>query len=151
MAADSIYFDTSYLVRIYLEDAGHESVRSLAGNHSQIASSMHGRTEVVAAFHRAFREKRLDAAGHQILQQQFMEEAANPLIYRWLPLTDNVYRQVDRVYLKSSSKLFLRAADALHLGCAAEYGFNTVYSHDRHFLAAASSFGLTAHDVISSV
>jgi len=43
-----------------------------------------------------------------------------------------------------SAKVFLRAADALHLTCAAEAGLRDVYSSTRHLVAAAPHFGLRA-------
>ena len=50
-----IYCDTSYLVRLYLAEPGHEAVRELCYK-DQVASAGHALVEVPAALHRAFRE-----------------------------------------------------------------------------------------------
>ncbi len=66
----------------------------------------------------------------------------------WLPLTPTVYAKVEAFFLNDSSSVYLRAADAVHLACAAEHGFKKVYSNDRHFLSAAVYFGLKGINVI---
>jgi predicted nucleic acid-binding protein len=57
---------------------------------------------------------------------------------------------VEQIFLSDPGTCFLRAADALHLACAAEHGFTEVYSNDRHLLAAAPLFGLRGIDVIGA-
>ena len=45
----------------------------------------------------------------------------------------------------------LRSDDALHLACAAENGFKSVFSHDRIMVASAPHFGLEGVDIIRAV
>lgn len=141
-----IFFDTSYLVRLYLDDKGFEAVRELAGT-DEIASSWHAQAEILCSLHRAWREGRLDVEQYQAQRQQFNcdQEAA---AFTWLPLTDSIPAQLDRILSTAPASTFLRAADALHLACAAEHGFREVYSNDRHFLTAAPLFGLSGMNVI---
>jgi len=147
MAARFPYFDTSYLVRLYLEDHGFEQVRELAGTGTAVTSAWHAKAEVVAALHRAFRERRLRQEAYHTALDQFIQDSGDGLLH-WLPLTDDVQRRLEEGFRKASATTFLRAADALHLACAAEHGFTKVFSHDRHFLAAAPLFGLKGINVI---
>ena len=55
----------------------------------------------------------------------------------------NVLRRLARVG-ELPSTVFLRAADALHLTCAAEEGCTAIHTSDRHMTAAAPAFGLQA-------
>ena len=47
------YFDTSYIVRFYLNDAGFEQVRQLAARGHAGSAAGHGQVEVEVALHRA--------------------------------------------------------------------------------------------------
>jgi predicted nucleic acid-binding protein len=149
MAASLPFFDTSYLVRLYLEDAGFEVVRELAGAKRALAAAWHAQSEVVSALHRAFRERGMEQSAFQAALEQFREDNQEGL-FHWLPLTDGVLKRVEQVFWKAPASVFLRSADALHLACAAEHGFKDVYSNDRHFLAAAPLFGLRGVNVIDS-
>ena len=140
------YFDTSYLVRLYLEDEGADKVRSLAVT-APIACSLHGGIESVAAFHRVYREKRLTHAGYVALLDQFRDDEAEGA-FTWLPLGEELVTKMEKIYRRASPELFLRAADALHLICARENGFKEIYSHDKRMLEAASFFGLKGKNVI---
>jgi predicted nucleic acid-binding protein len=148
MPADIVYFDTSYLVRFYLEDAGFESVRELAGAGQGVAAAWHAQAEVVAALHRAFRDRRMAHGAFRAAVEQFTADSEVGL-FRWLPLDDAVQQRVEQVLLRAPASVFLRAADALHLACAAENGFREVYSNDRHFLAAAPLFDMKGMNIIA--
>ena len=112
-----------------------------------LSCCQHGRLEFAAAVKRHVREGRLTASqASEVLERFRSDEAEN--YWHWFPVSETMIdRAFDRVW-QLSDTVFLRAADALHLTCAAERGLDCVYSHDRHFLAAAPHFGLQGHDII---
>jgi predicted nucleic acid-binding protein len=137
------------MVRLYLEDNGFEAVRKLAVAASTLVSAWHGQAETIAALHRAYREGRFTAERYLFALNQFKEEQHLSHFF-WCALTDKVKARLEKAFQSAPSSTFLRSADALHLACAAEYGFKEVYSNDRHFLAAAPCFGLQGLNVIDS-
>ncbi|HUF61493.1 MAG TPA: type II toxin-antitoxin system VapC family toxin [Verrucomicrobiales bacterium] len=141
-----IFFDTSYLVRLYLDEKGSEAVRALAET-APIASSWHAQAELLCTFHRAYREGRLDKKAYQAQRSQFSSDQS-AFIFHWLPVTEATLSQLDATLANAPATAFLRAADGLHLACAAEHGFKEVYSNDSRFLAAAPLFNLKGVDVI---
>ena len=141
-----IYFDTSYLVRLYYSDAGTEAVRALAAT-DHVACAAHGQAEMIAAFHRKLREGAIRPSTYAALLRQL--RAHNQLgAFRWLAQDEEVFSRLAEVYAKLPASVFLRAADAIHLATAAESGFRIVYSNDVHLLNAAKHFEIEGRDVI---
>ena len=141
-----IYFDTSYVARLYLEDAGWEKIRALAET-DRLACCIHGRVEMAAAFHRKFREGAVNSSDLAILLRQFNRECQQGA-FQWLPLSEAIISLLARVYGSLPATVVLRAADAIHLACASENGLKQVYSSDARLLALASHFGLAGVNVI---
>ena len=141
-----IYFDTSYLVRLYFEDAGFAVVRELAAS-DHAACAMHGQAEAMAAFHRKLRDGAITLKSFRAMLAQFEADLAAGA-FHWLPASPEVLRRVREVYADLPGTVYLRGADALHLATAGMNGFRMIYSNDTHLLAAAKYFGIKGVNVI---
>jgi predicted nucleic acid-binding protein len=141
-----LYFDTSYVVRLYTKDAGWEKVRPLAKSDS-LACCLHGQADTVAAFQRTFREGVINQKELETLLIEF-EKDSTAGAYRWLPLSTAVIARLTSIYAGLPATVALRSADAIHLACAAEAGLTKIYSQDSRLLAAAIYFGLKGENVI---
>ncbi len=142
-----IYFDTSYIIKCYLNEAGSAPVRRLAESSEGMACSSHGRVEFWTAVKRNERERLISAEEAAATFQRFQEDEANG-VWRWFPVKSNCVHLACEKLATAPNTVFLRAADALHLASAVAHGFQELYSHDRHMLAGAAVFGLQARDVI---
>ena len=141
-----IYFDTSYLVRLYYQDAGAEAVRALAAT-DHVACAAHGQAEMMAAFHRKLREAALRPSAYAALLGQ-VQAHINAGAFRWLAQDAEVLMRIRHAYRKLPASVFLRGADSIHLATAAEAGFRIIYSNDAHLLSAAKHFSIEGRNVI---
>ena len=141
-----IYFDTSYLVRLYYHDPGADRVRALAAT-DHVACAVLGQAEMMAAFHRKLREGAIKPAAYSALVDQ-VETHIEAGAFQWLVQDGEIVSRIRQVYRNLPATAFLRGADAIHLGTAAEAGFRIVYSNDAHLLAAARHFGIEGRNAI---
>ncbi|MBI4660120.1 MAG: type II toxin-antitoxin system VapC family toxin [Verrucomicrobia bacterium] len=143
-----IYFDTSYIIKCYLNEAGSAPVRRLAESSEGMGCSLHGRVEFWTAVKRNVRERLITAEQAAATFRLFQEDESNG-VWHWFPVETNSVHLACEKIAAASDMVFLRAADALHLASALTQRFQEIYTHDRHMLAAAAAFGLQARDIIA--
>ena len=142
-----LYFDTAYIAKCYLNEAGAYEVRQLASTASGLASSEFARLEFFAVLYRKLREGALTQVQIQQIAGYFRQDEANG-VWQWLSLTSALLEQACQHFLSLPGNVYLRTADALHLTCASHYKFQSIHSNDSHLLAAAQYFNLTGINVI---
>jgi hypothetical protein len=136
-----IYFDAAYIAKFYLDEPDSDAVRSLAEADGEVACCVHGRVEVLIAFHRKFREGAFTSRVFAAVSDQF-EADCDAAVWFWLPISTNLVASLSARIRRLDRNVFLRSADALHLASANEQGFHEIYSNDRHLLVAATHFDL---------
>jgi predicted nucleic acid-binding protein len=112
-----------------------------------IACAQHGQAEVIAAFHRKYREGSLTFTTYRLVLQQFADEIRADA-FRWLTLSQAILDRLGIDFERLSKRNFLRASDAVHLAIARDNGFRRIYSNDKNLLAAAPHFGVRGVDVL---
>jgi len=141
------YYDATFLVKLYCREHGSEEVRRHSQSVSLLVSSLHSRGEIASTLHRKRSEGAMTEAAVAEVLAQFRSDVAAGVV-RFQPIAAALFDRIESVFLSAPIGTFLRAADALHLACAAENGFTEIHSNDRHLLAAAPLFGLRGMNAI---
>jgi predicted nucleic acid-binding protein len=134
---DPLYLDTSALVKLFVPEAGSDSLnKALLGARGVILSDL-ALTEMASALGRRTREGILTPQQARNLHREAMKLTAS---CRHVDLTPPVHRRAEQLLL--SSRLPIRALDALHLASALEAGAATIVTFDLNLREAATIHGL---------
>ena len=143
-----IDFDAAYVAKCYLNEPGADRVRDVAYGADGLASSELARLEFASILKRHVRDRHMTRREMTAILKDFEEDEENG-VWRWFGITSELLETARKAVLDMPSTVFLRSADALHLACAEEHGFEEVYTNDRHMLKAARHFHLTGVNVLS--
>ena len=143
-----IYFDAAYIAKCYLNEAGADRVRAVAYGSDGLASCELARVEFASILKRHVRERNVTRREMTAILKEFEDDEKNG-VWQWLAVTSELLEKVRRAVLDLPTAVFVRSADALHLACAEEHGFDEVYTNDRHMLEAARFFHVTGVNVLA--
>ncbi|HEY7338524.1 MAG TPA: type II toxin-antitoxin system VapC family toxin [Bryobacteraceae bacterium] len=141
-----MYLDSAYIAKYYLNEPDCEPVRRLIHDADSLVSSEWSIIEVGCAFHRHFRQGGLTSAQYKDLLRALRKHMDEGL-WTLVPLDRRLVRRVNAAMDTLPPDLILRSGDVLQLVCAQDSGEREVWTSDRHVLAAAHHFGLTARSV----
>ena len=137
-----MYFDATFIAKLYLREKESDAVREMLRTRKEtVVSSILGKMETEATFHRKLRERELTPANLHFLHHQFQEDIENGRV-KWFLISQPVIDLVGQTFRTLPANIFLRTGDAIHLATASEGGFKEIYSNDRHLLSAATLFKL---------
>ncbi len=142
-----IYFDTSYILKCYLNEPQAEKVRALAERDADKYCCRWGRVEFFSGIKRQLREGKLTPEQAAEIQEVFCQDETDG-VWLWLPVDHALLDAVCAAFQNLPPAVPLRAGDALHLTCAREHGFKEIYSSDKHLLTAAPQFGPAGRNVL---
>ena len=136
----NIFFDSSALVKRYLEEPGSDKVEKLCAKADHIMVSMICLPEVVSALNRKTREGLITPHQYGVIKQRLGIEFED---FMTCPLTEQVIIWA----IGFLEKFPLRAMDALHLASAFEIKADLFVSADRKQLLTAKKLKFKIHGV----
>jgi predicted nucleic acid-binding protein len=142
-----LYFDSAYIAKCYLDEPGGTEVREMARSAEGLYSSALCIAELACVFHRQVREGSITNKQVASVRKYFADDLKSE-VWALIPTTPDLLHRVDVLVRALPTATFIRAGDAIHLASAIEYGFDEIWTNDRHLLAAAMAVGLSGRSVI---
>lgn len=130
-----IVFDSSSLVKRYIEEVGSQFIDGLLETATEFGLSVLCVPEVSSALNRRVREGKLPPTDYETIKQHLLADAADATMLDLTPV----------VIIRSLTLLEnnpLRAMDALHIACALVWKADLFVSSDERQLSAAQHHGL---------
>ena len=141
----SLYLDSAYVAKCYLNEPDAEAVRALVRNEELVSSAL-ALAEMACIFQRHVREGGLTRRQAARLRRLFLADVEEG-VWNLIPVSLALLEAVQRGVWRLPRSTHLRAGDAVHLASASGAGFREIWSNDRHLLAAAKPFGLAGRSV----
>lgn len=143
----SLYLDSAYIAKCYLNEPDADRVRDLVRGATGLTSSAWCRAELACILRRHVREGGLTRRQARELHSLFLGDVREG-VWSLLPVSADLLGALEtRLRRMRRRDIYLRAGDALHLTTAVENGFREIWTNDRHMLAGARSFGLRGRSV----
>ncbi len=129
------FFDSSAFAKRYVEEPGSQAVDSLCLESTELGLSVLCVPEIISALNRRVRDGLLTRREYEEVKDYLAHDIRDVVI---IDLVPKVVSACTRV-LETNS---IRAADALHVACALEWGAELFVSADRRQVSAAKKAGL---------
>lgn len=130
-----VFFDSSAFAKRYVDEAGTAEVLEWCDEATELALSVIAVPELVSAFRRLVREKRLTEKQYAQLKADLRADLVDALLCDTSPQV--LQRAIDALEVVP-----LRGMDAVHVGSALVCGADVFVSADARQSAAAEHFGL---------
>jgi len=135
-----VYLDTSYIAKFYFNEPESPRVRELVRTPIRSILGV-ALAEFHGVIHRRLREGSC-LHRRRALSSRFYEHVQEACGSSYI--SEALLRRTSALVLSAPPGLFIRTADAVHLTTAQEAGERDLWTSDRHMLASAAHFGLTA-------
>ncbi len=130
-----VFFDSSALVKRYIEEPGSGRVGELIGKAKEIAVCIVCVPEVLSACNRLVREKRIDSEQYEWIKNEFLLDIGEFVV---IDMTNEVIIRS----IQCLEKGVLRSLDALHIASAVEYKCGLFVTGDQRQINIAGAMRL---------